>query len=295
VTAASTMTIDTGTGGELVRTDLMTDQFIAYLANRLVIRAAGARVLEGLVGNVDIPKKTAPASVGWVAEDGSTTATGFTTGSVQVRPKTVNGATTISRLMQLQTSRGIEALVRDDLLSVVLGAIDLGALHGTGQSNQPKGLINQDDVGLVEIDTTGGFPMWIHILDLEREVAIDNADFGALAYITNPKVRSRLKGTPKESGQPIYVWEAGPTPLNGYPAFVTSNVASNLTKSTGSNLSAIFFGNWQDMLIGLWGGLDVIANPFNADGSISVYVFQTCDVQVRHGESFAVIKDAKTS
>jgi hypothetical protein len=44
-------------------------------------------------------------------------------------------------------------------------------------------------------DTNGAAPDWADIIDLETAVAIDNADIGALAYITNTKVRGKLKKT----------------------------------------------------------------------------------------------------
>ena len=133
----------------------------------------------------------------------------------------------------------------------------------------------------------------------EREGAVDNADRGALAYMTNPKVRCKLKTTRKfGTDNEGTVWTDDPrTPLNGYRAFVTNQVASNLTKGTGTNLSAIFFGNWNDLIIGQWGTLDILVDPYTGGttGTVRVIAFQDVDVAVRHAESFAAVLDADTT
>ena len=85
--------------------------------------------------------------------------------------------------------------------------------------------------------------------------------------------------------------------LNGYNALVTNCVPSNLTKGTGSNLSAILFGKWDELLIAHWGVLDIVVDPYtnSKSGIITVTLFQDVDVGVRYPAAFAVIKDAATS
>jgi len=70
-----------------------------------------------------------------------------------------------------------------------------------------------------------------------------------------------------------------------------------LTKGTGSNLSALIYGNWADALIGEWGTLDVLVDPYtsSASGTVRVSVFQTADVAIRHAESFSAMQDAITT
>jgi hypothetical protein len=126
---------------------------------------------------------------------------------------------------------------------------------------------------------------------------VANADVGTLAYLTNAKVRGKLKGTSKVSGQNGFVWEAGNTPLNGYRCGVTNAVPSNLTKGTGTNLSAILFGNFADLVIGMWGTLDLMVDPYTGStaGTVRVVALQDVDVAVRHVESFATMVDAVTA
>lgn len=118
-----------------------------------------------------------------------------------------------------------------------------------------------------------------------------------MGYLTNAKVRGKLKSTEKfttSNGQPIF--ENGTTPLNGYSTAITNAVPSNLTKGTGTNLSAILFGNWADLMIGMWGSLDLMVDPYTGStaGTVRVVALQDVDVAVRNIESFASMVDAIT-
>jgi hypothetical protein len=137
-------------------------------------------------------------------------------------------------------------------------------------------------------------------VSLETEVAQDNADVGRLAYMTNAKVRGKLKATMRTATYgdiPIWNDMAGNTPLNGYACWVTNQVRSDLTKGSSDVCSALFFGNWADLLIGMWGGLDVLVDPYtnSTSGTVRVVAMQDVDVQVRHAESFAAMLDALTA
>ena len=80
----------------------------------------------------------------------------------------------------------------------------------------------------------------------------------------------------------------------GRRMLVLNNVPSNLSKGSGSNLSAILFGRFSDLLIGQWSGIEIETDPYTdfAKGSVGVRALATIDLGVRHGESFGLIKDA---
>lgn len=286
-------------GGYTVATDLLAASFIDLLRNRMTVLAAGATMLTGLVGNVAIPAQSGGATAYWVAENGAVTESAQTVAQVTMSPKTVGAFTDYSRRLLNQSSIDIEAFVRTDLATVLALAIDLAALHGSGSSNQPTGIAATSGIGSVAGGTNGLAPSWTHIIGLETEVAIDNADIGRLAYMTNAKVRGKLKQTSKVSStDSVMVWADSPTPLNGYPTWVTNQVSSALTKGTSSGVcSAIFFGNWADLLIGMWGGLDILVDPYTGStaGTTRVVALQDVDIAVRHAESFAAMLDALTS
>lgn len=285
-------------GGHTVATELLAGSFIDLLRNNMSVMAMGARMLTDLNGNIAIPRLTGGATAYWVGESASPTESQQAFDQVLLSPKTVGAFTDMSRKLLLQSSIDVEALVRQDLATIVGLAIDLAGLNGSGSSNQPRGVLQTSGIGSVAGGTNGLAPTWDHIVDLETEVAADNAAIGNLGYLTNTKVRGKLKKTETFTGtNGMPVWDKGAEPLNGYRAGVSNQVPSNLTKGSSSGVcSAIIFGNWADLLIGMWGGLDILVDPYthSTSGTVRVTALQDVDVAVRHPESFAAMVDALT-
>lgn len=285
-------------GGYLKATQTLS--MIELLRNRMILDTAGATVISGLTGDVAFPKHTAAGTAYWVAEGSAPTESQQTIGQVAMSPKTCAAWTDYSRKLLLQGSVDVENFVRSDLMSILARACDLAGLHGLGSSNQPTGVAATSGIGSVAGGTNGAAPTNVHITQLEREVSIDNADVGNLAYITNPKVRYKLKNTLFTATYgDRFVWGSDrEQPLNGYPSLVTNQVSSALTKGSASGVcSAIFFGNWAELLLGFWSGIDILVDPFSLSttGSTRIVAFQDCDVAVRHAESFAAMLDALTT
>jgi HK97 family phage major capsid protein/HK97 family phage prohead protease len=292
------LTVSTATaGGNLVATELSGD-FIELLRNAMVVMGMGTRMLSGLQGNIAIPKMTGAGTAYWVSENtvpGGEANQSF--GQVTMSPRTVGAYTDISRRLLLQSSVDVEAMVTQDLATILGLAIQQAAINGTGTANQPQGILNAITASVVG-GTDGAAPTWAHIVELETDVAVANADVGTLGYLVNAQTRGKLKGTSKVSGQNGFVWDGGDTPLNGYRTGVTNAVPSNLVKGgSGAVCSAIVFGNWADLVIGMWGTLDLMADPYtgSAAGTVRIRALQDVDVAIRHSESFATMVDAKSA
>lgn len=294
----------TSGGASLVATNLLSGSFIELLRNKARVFGLGAQLLSGLVGNVDIPRQKAAGSVYWVGEGGSLTQTGGQFDKVSLAPKHIGALSVITRNMLQQSSPDIEMMARADLLATVALGIDLAALSGSGTANQPLGIANQAGIGSVIGGTNGGALTLDNLIDLETFVASNNADEGAMAYLTNAKAVGTLKKLKSSTGQ--YLWSNSPmgqrsgTPgeINGYTVARTNQARSNLTKGTGTNLSEVFFGDWSQVLVGEWGVVEILPNPYAAgiyeQGGIELRVLQTIDIGVRHAQSFAVMSDAIT-
>lgn len=285
-------------GGNLVATDLLAQNFIELLRNRIMARQAGATMLTGLVGDIAIPRQSGGATAYWVGEGSSPTESQQTVDQVALSPETVGAFTDYTRKLLLQSSLDVEMFVRSDLAAILALAIDLAALHGTGSGNQPTGVALVSGIGSVVGGANGAAPDWADIVNLETEVAIDNADIGRLAYMTNARVRGKLKQTEKATNTGMFVWTDNATPLNGYGAFATNQVRSDLDKGTSVGVcSAIFFANWADLILAFWSGLDVLVDPYTGGtaGTVRVIALQDVDIDVRHPQSFAAMLDALTT
>jgi HK97 family phage major capsid protein/HK97 family phage prohead protease len=263
-------------GGNVVATDLMASSFIELLRNRAVVMRAGATMMSGLQGNVAIPKQTGAATAYWVAESGAPDESQQTIGQVTMTPKTVGAYTDFSRRLILQSSIDVENMVRRDLASVIALAIDTAALYGTAASNQPRGLKNQSGINTRDFAATN--PTFAELVGMETEVATDNADIGTMRYLMNPAQVGAAKTTPKfGSGTEATIWEPGNT-INGYGVERSNQVVAG----------DVFFGNFADLLIGFWSGLDLTVDPYAGatSGTVRVIALQDCDIAVRNAVSF---------
>lgn len=292
-------------GGNLVATELLGSSFIELLRNAMVLNRMGVRFLRDLNGNIAIPRQSGAASAFWVAENNAPTESAQTVDQVTLSPKTVGAYTDYSRRLLLQSSIDVETFVRADLATIIGLAIELAAINGTGTGNQPTGILNMSGIGAVVGGTNGAAPTYDNIVDLETQVANANAAAGALAYLTNTKGRGKLRRTQEftgTNGKAIWTSMAGSRGLEGdvlgYPAMVTNTVPSDLDKGTSVDVcSAIVFGNWAELLIAFWGGLDLLLDPYTGSiaGTKRVVALQDCDINARHAASFAAMKDALTT
>lgn len=294
----------TSGGANVVATNLLSGSFIELLRNKARSFQLGAQLLSGLVGNVDIPRQKAAGGVYWIGEGQTLTQTGAQFDKISLSPKHLGALSVISRNMLMQSSPDIEMLARADLLQTVALGVDLAILSGSGSSNQPLGIANLAGIGSVIGGANGGALTLDNLIDLETSVASNNADDGSLAYLTNAKAVGTLKKLKSSTGQ--YLWTNSPngqrsgTPgeINGYTVARTNQARSTLTKGSGTNLSEVFFGDWSQVLVGEWGVIEILPNPYAAgvyeSGGVELRVLQTLDIGIRHAASFAVMSDAIT-
>ncbi len=288
--------LDTSTGAGGLNTTVDYSNFIELLRKRMLLNQLGARILSDLNGTVQIPKQTGGATAYWIAADGTPTITLSAQGLGQVPlvPTTVGASTNYTRAFLKQTSLDVENFVRNDLATVIAIEMDRVGFYGSGSGAEPKGVGQNSSVTTVPLATDGDDPSFASMVAMETAVAAANADLGALAYVTTPAARGKMKVTEIAENTARFIWENNQ--INGYSAYATNQLPSNLTKGTGTALSAALFGNWNDLLIGLWGGLDVVVNPYSGDtaGSVKITMMQDCQIALRHTESFARMLDIVT-
>ena len=262
-------------GGNLVATDLDAGSFIDLLRNASALDQAGATVLTGLTGNVAIPRQAGAGTAYWVAESGAPTESQQSVDQVSLTPKTVAAFTDYSRRLMLQSSIDVENMVRNDLATVLALKIDLAGLYGTGSNSEPLGLKLTTGVGTE--DFAAATPTFTEVVALESDVATANALMGSPVYLMNAAMRGGLKTKAKDAGSGLFVMEGDL--VNGYRGVLSNQVA------TGD----LWFGNFADLIIGYFSGLDLMVDPYthSTSGTVRVVAMQDVDIAVRHPESFS--------
>ena len=279
-------------GGMLVPTS--TSGLIMALRPMLVLSQLGVNMMGGLVGNLDFVKGTSTVA-SWNTETGEAANTNVATSKISMSPKRLAAYTEIYKQLMVQTPENIEQKIMGDLLRAVAQAVEAAAINGADGGHDPTGILNVSGIGSVEGGAQGGAPTWDHLVALEKEVAIDNALMGRLAYLTNHKVKAKLKTTKMDTGSGLFVWPQNENNINGYPVGVSNLVPSNLEK-TATDLSAIIFGDWSELMIGQWGGLDLIVDPYSGakNNKIVITTNSFWDVQTLWPEKFAAMTDVIT-
>jgi HK97 family phage major capsid protein/HK97 family phage prohead protease len=265
-----------GAGGFLVGTENVG--FIEMLRNRSVAFRMGVRRLSGLQGSVTVPRQSAGATAIWLANEASTiTESQQTFVQMALSPKNVGAYTEISRQLLLQSSPGAEGIVTDDLAQVTATAADLAVLEGSGAAGQPTGLANTAGIGNV----AAGAATYAKVLEFQEDVATANVMPARGGYVTHPATASILMQKQRftSTDTPLWVGNIWDGQVSGFPGMSSNQLASGV----------VDFGDWQEIVVGEWGVLEVEVNPYAnfQAGIIGVRAIYSLDVGVRRPFAFS--------
>ena len=279
------------------------DMFIEALRARQVLSGLGATYIPGLTNRVRMPKIATGATAGFVEEAGDVADQSQADDGVTLQPRTLGAYADISRLLMLESVPAIEQVVQDDLLRSVADAIELAAINGSGSSGNPTGILNTS--GVNDLDISAGTDVaaltWADITDLVKLVEEDNGvvNANALGFLTNAKVKSKLANTSKVASTDSIMLLNDPwNSLYGYPIAFSTNVPSNLNPGDGgTDASAMIFGDFSQLMIGLFGAPSIQVNPYTGQlaGTVRISIHQEVDVAVRNAVSFAITNEVSTA
>jgi len=271
------------------------DMFIEALRARQVMSGLGVTYLSGLTNRIKMPKFSAGAAAGFVEEGGDVADQSQTDAGVTLQPRTLGAYVEMSRLLMMESVPSIEQMVQNDLLASVADKIEYYAINGSGASGQPTGLLNDGNVGNVDISagTDVDALTWADIVTIVKTVEAANGivNPAALGWLSSPAVKAKLASTAKVGSTDSVMLMNDPwTTLYGYRTGFTSNVPTNLDPGDGRNdASALIFGDFSQLMVCLFGAPSVLVDPYTGSksGTVRMSIFQEVDVAVRNGASFA--------
>lgn len=279
------------------------DLFIEALRAKQVMSNLGVTYMGGLTNRIRIPKIATGAAAGFVEEAADVSDQSPTDAGVTLQPRTLGAFATMSRLLMLESVPAIEQIVQDDLLRSIADKIEYHAINGSGSSGQPTGILNNSDVNNLDISagTDVAALTWADITDLVKLVEEDNGVVNAntLGFLTNPKVKAKMANTVKVGSTDSIMllndpWNA----IYGYKAEFTNNVPSNLNPGDGgTDASAMIFGDFSQLMVGLFGAPSIIVDPYSGSksGDVTISVMQEVDVALRNAISFAKTDEISTA
>jgi HK97 family phage major capsid protein len=283
------VTVDTQMQNDMIRTLRPTPSIIGL----------GARRLEGLTSDVEFVRATANTVSSWKGETATADETDAAFELLEMSPKRLTAFTEFSRQLLIQSSipDSVEMFLREDLNTSDELALDLAAITGSGVGSIPEGVMNTTGINDVVIGANGGAATRDLLIECLEKLALKNVKIESLAWLFTPRVMTQLMKTKLDAGSGKFLLENLGDTLLGFPYTASTQVPADGAKGTGTDLNALIFGNFRELIVGSWGGRQVIMNPYSKDkeGMVRLTTHGYHDVGVRRPGSFSVIRDIDVS
>ena len=237
------------------------------LRANLVLVNAGASYMTGLIGDVSIPVYSG-SNVGWAGEVSTATDGAGTFSEVTLSPKRLTAYIDVSKQFLIQDSNSAEEMLKRDIVAAISNKLEATILGSEAGSNtQPAGLFN----GVVADSTAVTYK---DVVAMEKNLEDANVR-GDIRFIVSPSAKVDLKTTEKGNTD-NFLMEGNE--LNGYPVMCTSAV-------TGKG---VIMANWSDLVIGQWGGIDLVVDPYTqaANGKVRLVINAYFDAKPRRADAF---------
>lgn len=250
-------------GKEIVAEDKLN--ILEPLRANLVLSAAGANYMTGLVGNVSIPVYSG-SNVGWAGEIDAAKDGAGAFSEVTLAPKRITAFVDVSKQFLLQDSVSAEALLRADIVRAISNKLEATILgNEAGDSTKPEGMFNGADA---MADTS-----YSTIVELIQTLEDANVT-GDIKYIVSPSIKAKLKTTSKDKGSGVFVMENGE--VDGVPVLSTSAC------------KGLVVGNWADYVVAQWGAIDLTIDPYSqaTNGKVRLVINAYFDAKPRRKEAF---------
>ncbi len=289
--------------GNLISTDLLSDRFIEQLYNQSAFLSMGVTYLRDLQGNVEIPRESTFTKGYWVGEGLPITEDEGTFDKINLSPKKLACLTKMTYEMVNQSSVDIESYARARLIRGLALELDRTIGFGSGIGEEPLGIVSHPEVLSIVLGANGGALSWSALVDLIAQVDQANAlGGGNFGYVVNAKTKAKLMKTLDDptTGAGSWIWQnnnATEASIAGYRAYCSNQIPNNLSKGTANNLTAIFFGDFSNVMLGIWSGLDIMVDPYteSSNAIIKVVAKQLVDLELTRGKFFAVATDVQNN
>ena len=284
--------------GDLISTDYLSDRFIDQLYNLSAFLSMGVTYLRDLTGNVEIPRESSYTGGYWVGEKQTIPEDEGTFDKITMSPNKLAVLTKVTFEMIEQAAIDLEVLMRSRLLRGLALELDRTIGFGSGIGNEPLGIVSHPETRSVVLGVNGGELDWAALIAMQTELFALNAT-GNFGYVVNARTKGKLQTTlDQTTGGGNWIWQSRGNGMDGaiagYMAKCSNQIPNNLSKGTANNLTAVFFGDFSNVLLGLWSGMEILANPFSQfeEAIIQVRAMQLADLQLTRGDYFSVVTDA---
>jgi HK97 family phage major capsid protein len=200
-------------------------------------------------------------------------------------PTRLNTSVQVSRQLMVQSQPDFERFIAKEIRMAIASGIDGAVIRGG--TGLPTGILGTtanantgNNVLLTAPSVTWGGAATRanqskHVKALQ---ALNHHDDGSFAWFISPSAADRWRNISQSGTYPRWLLEENGTAC-GYRAFVTNNLASSI----GGGEQSLFV-KCSEVLIGLFGGIDVLVDPvsFSYSGQIVLHINVLFSYTMRH-------------
>ena len=243
-----------GVGSQFVATNVASP--ISALYAPTVLEQAGALVLNGLTGNLDIPKTTVKPTISAVNEAAAPVAdSGHTVGEVNLSPSRYSAYTLATEQLMLQGGPAVENLIVRELADSMAAKIEAAAFTAILTAVNSAGDATEAAVSATVLQTLEEDCLAAGVAQGNIAIMMNPVAYGSAVALADVAAISALYDRPTRQ-------------FIGYPSYVAANMADG-----AGGGGTILMGDFsRGAVIGYFGGVDFVVNPYTLDTSHQVRI-----------------------
>ena len=268
-----------GTNGGTVASGVNGNIFELY-QNRQILSSLGATIFDNLSGDLKINAQTGVGgTLGVIGETANATKVDPTLNTITLKPNRISAYTQLSNQLLAQSTPNVEAFAMDNLVKSIMSAFQ-GAVFGGGAEDSIVGIANATGVNSVS-----GGATWENILAMVGTLAGVDFDINKTGFALNSTTMAKLMSTLKSANNFEFIMSEG---FNADGTKQLAGLKAGISNSVGNN---IIFGAWEQLFVGMWGGVGVIYDPYTQakNGSVEVVAEIFADAKIGNPSLFSTL------
>ena len=268
-----------GSGTGLVSQENKPEMFVDYVRTKIGVK--NATFLTGLTGApVTIPVQSTDSSVAWVSggttsgvnEDVAATIPVVT--NIELNPHKLGGYIPVGRDLILSGNPDAISVSMRSLMANVAHKLGTTMLKGNASNPAITGLATATGVQTNVIATIAS-ATWANMLNFAAKVEGLEVD-GELEFVMGAADKATFKSIAKGQYGSGFLCEDNM--IDGHRVHVDGSLSSG----------DIYFGDFSNVLVGQWGGIELMLDPYTLalGGNVRVIISLVCDIAIRKPNTF---------
>lgn len=285
--------------GETIASGVPDPLTIAPIIDRIFPDSAavamGTQIVNIDNGGLEYPVTTSAVTAGWATTETGAVAspTAYATTNQPLNPnQTLGVQMVLTRKSMKQSGDALEAAVRRDMNGAMAQLLDQAVFLGSGGSGQPSGVLI-GSYGITSTSVAAAVTWPVFRAAIKRFLIANSANGpGACKVLIRPEVYDTLDGTLFTSTA-VSHWDKMVANIGADNVVMSSNA---LAAPTGSPLASTALlttakNGVSPIFMGLWGGVDLIRDPYSgaASGELKLTALVTADVTVSRAAQLQIL------